>query len=150
MGKERPRIYISGPITLGNGRWNFFKSVETQAQLIESGFAPLNPVLTMMLPGHQNISHEAWLEVDLPWIECADAVLRLPGESAGADEEVAFAEDHNIPVFISIETLEEWNDERGRDDDERKWREASPRQSANGPDTSGVLAPPGRVSGDGT
>jgi len=34
-----------------------------------------------------------------------NAVLRLPGESKGADAEVALAEENGIDVFYSIEDL---------------------------------------------
>jgi hypothetical protein len=36
-----------------------------------------------------------------------DAVLRLPGESTGADVEVAYAEGLNLPVFYSIDEIQE-------------------------------------------
>ena len=43
------------------------------------------------------------LGIDLEWVSCSDAVLRLPGESAGADREVQHAKSLNIPVYYSIE-----------------------------------------------
>ena len=45
------------------------------------------------------------MEIELPWVSVADAVLRLPGESLGADLEVARAEEAGIPVFRSIADL---------------------------------------------
>ena len=45
------------------------------------------------------------LPVDLPWVAKADAVLRLPGPSRGADAEEAFAQAHGIPVFREIRDL---------------------------------------------
>lgn len=55
--------------------------------------------------GNDEMAHADWMGVDLPWVECAHAVLRLPGESTGADLEVAHARKNAIPVFISIDGL---------------------------------------------
>ena len=114
----RLKVYISGPITRGCHIHNFSQAAEAQTQLIKAGFAPMNPMLSMMLPGAWNIPHEDWIEADLPWVACADAVLRLPGESTGAETECRHAIQHNIPVFRAkeysdyLKTLEEWRDNR--------------------------------------
>jgi len=42
------------------------------------------------------------MEIDLPWLGAADAVLRLPGESLGAEIEVAEARQLGIPVFTTV------------------------------------------------
>ncbi len=55
--------------------------------------------------GHPDLSHEDFIDVDLPWVVASDAVLRLPGESKGADAEVNCALDHSVPVFYSIDEL---------------------------------------------
>lgn len=38
-------------------------------------------------------------------LQHCDAVLRLPGESRGADQDVAIARDRGIPVYFSIEEV---------------------------------------------
>ncbi len=58
--------------------------------------------------GNAGMSHADWLEVDLPWVDVADAVLRLPGESRGATREVKRAEWRGIPVFYSVAAVLEW------------------------------------------
>ena len=45
-------------------------------------------------------SHDDWIGVDLPWVSVADVLVRLSGESAGADEEVTQAVLLGIPVFV--------------------------------------------------
>jgi hypothetical protein len=45
------------------------------------------------------------MELDNEWVLRCDALLRLPGESQGADAEVELAKKHGIPVFYSIEEL---------------------------------------------
>jgi hypothetical protein len=95
----RPRIYISGPITRGDREANFQQAADAQKRLIAAGFAVLNPMLTMRLPGAFEIDHDTWIANDLPWVAVADAVLRLPGKSKGADIECEHALIHGVPVF---------------------------------------------------
>ena len=56
-----------------------------------------------------------WLAVDLVFVERSDAVLRLPGESTGADMEVRHALAKGIPVFTEITDLLAWEQERRRE-----------------------------------
>jgi len=58
--------------------------------------------------GNDQMSHEDWMGVDLPWVAVADAVLRLPGESSGADCEVAEANRCGVPVFNTVAAVLEW------------------------------------------
>lgn len=103
--KKRPRVYISGPISLGDPEHNFTQAAAAQRELIRLGFAPLNPMLSMKLPGHEAISHADWIASDLPWVELSEAVLRLPGKSVGADMETDYAAKHDVPVFHDIDSL---------------------------------------------
>lgn len=103
--RSRPRVYISGPISRGDQEHNFDQSIVAQRELIRLGFSPLNPMLTMKFPGHESISHQEWIDCDLPWVEMSNAVLRLPGESIGADMETEHAKKLGIPVFDSIDCL---------------------------------------------
>lgn len=100
------RVYVSGPITKGNRSWNFFQAAEAQRMLLDAGYAVLNPMLSMAHPDGHNISWEMWIASDLAFIEVCDLIVRLPGESKGADLEVQHATDRGIPVVcLSIEQL---------------------------------------------
>ena len=102
----RPRIYISGPLTSsGNVLENLDRAMEAARQLIAAGFAPFCPHLTYHVDPGEQIPHGTWLDCELPWVEVADAVLRLPGESVGADIEVERAETVGVPVFRSLRAL---------------------------------------------
>ncbi len=107
----RLKVYISGPITKGDQEHNFNQAAEAHIALLKAGFAVFNPMLTMKLPGCEEILHADWLESDLPWIgddtrACVEAVLRLPGESKGADIECRYAEyTWGIPVYYDTEEL---------------------------------------------
>jgi len=48
---------------------------------------------------------EEWLEWDFAWLDQCDWVLRLDGESRGADMEVERALAHGKKVFYSIEDI---------------------------------------------
>lgn len=102
------RVYLSGPISKGDQEHNFAQAATMQVELVKLRFAVLNPMLTMKLPGHEAIAHESWIASDLPWVEMADAVLRLPGESIGADMETRHADEHGVPVFHSLADLLAW------------------------------------------
>ena len=119
----RPRCYLSCPITKGIRTENFARACNTQAALMDKGFAVLNPALSMLHPDAWTIPHAVWIENDLPWVSVCDVVLRLPGESAGADEETRFAESQGIPVFTRWHDLMAWL---------QTWRAAQPRSVANG------------------
>jgi hypothetical protein len=38
-------------------------------------------------------------------LQKCDAVLRLPGESRGADQDVAIARERNLPVYFSLDEV---------------------------------------------
>lgn len=110
MSKWVPRVYISGPITKGDRIGNFTQACHAERALMLEGFAPLNPMRSMLLPHawQPEMTHEIWLQADLPWVAVADVVLRLPGASEGADQECAFAVERGIPVVTSLMDLLEW------------------------------------------
>jgi len=101
----RPRVYISGPITKGDRDANFQQAADVHRELMAAGFAVFNPMLSMKFPGAFDIHHDTWVASDLPWVAAADAVLRLPGESRGADIECEHASIHGVPVFYDAADL---------------------------------------------
>jgi hypothetical protein len=101
----RPKIYVAGPMTKGNRYDNIHNGMMIGRQLIRAGFAPMIPHLTHFVDPDDSLGWEAWLQVDEAWLLHADGLYRMPGESAGADREVAFALEHDIPVFYRYELL---------------------------------------------
>lgn len=99
------RIYIAGPYTKGDVAVNVRSAYGAANSLADLGFAPFVPHAThfwhMLFPR----PYEFWLDLDNQFLSCCEAVLRLPGESHGADGEVALARKLGIPVFTEIETL---------------------------------------------
>lgn len=104
----RKRIYISGPLTSsGNVLENIERAMNAARMLIDNGFAPFCPHLTYHVDPGETIPHSVWMEAELPWLTMAHAVLRLPGESVGADIETDQARKLGIPIFHSIKALAE-------------------------------------------
>src|SRR5438105_4453404 len=101
----KAKVYIAGPYTKGDVAVNVRNAFEAANKLADLGFAAFVPHGThfwhMMFPR----KYEFWLELDREFLPCCDAVLRLPGESHGADGEVRLAESKHIPVFQDIESL---------------------------------------------
>ena len=122
------RVYICGPISRGDLAHNIQQANRAMLELMQARLAPFNPMLTCFAGGDlereryadgrilgeahasgggefRKMPHSAWIAVDLAWVEVADAVLRLPGESVGADLEVEHARKHNVPAYFSIHDL---------------------------------------------
>jgi hypothetical protein len=82
-------------------------AIDTQLMLVNNGFAPICPQLTtfceLLYPGR--VPYADWLDLDLTFVQISDVVFRLPGESKGADGEVAYAHAHSIPVVYSYSEL---------------------------------------------
>ena len=57
------------------------------------------------------------MELDIEWLSVCDALLRLPGNSSGAEAEVEFARSNSIPVFYNINQLKEYFIDILEDDD---------------------------------
>lgn len=107
----KTRVYVAGPISKGDLNHNINQARDAGMRLMRAGFAPLVPHLTCYMGGDvpevlpNGTTAEDWYGIDLPWVAVADAVLRLPGESAGADLEVNFARYHFIPVYESVDDI---------------------------------------------
>jgi hypothetical protein len=96
----RPLAYISGPISKGDRADHITRAVEAFRWLIELGYAPHCPQLSIYAEDWHGarFPHATWMEIDLAWLIYADLIVRLEGESVGADIEVREAGDLGLPV----------------------------------------------------
>ena len=107
----RKIVYIAGPMTNGGTLSpkatdaHVRVAMKTAADLMEVGFAPICPQLTHFLQELYPQPYERWMECDIPLVNVADCVLRLKGQSKGADRECLFAIDNGIPVYTSLKDL---------------------------------------------
>jgi hypothetical protein len=102
------KIYVSGPYTKGDPCANTHAAIMMGNRLLDAGFVPFVPHLShfwhTVTPRH----YEDWMKIDLAFLPACDAMLRLPGESSGADREEAAAKRRGVPVFYDYESLEAW------------------------------------------
>lgn len=99
---KRLKVYVAGPYSKGDIVVNVRNAIIAGNNLRALGYTPFVPHLSMfwhMLVPHHDI--EYWYVYDMEWLEVCDAVFRLPGESVGADREVARAKELGIPVVTS-------------------------------------------------
>lgn len=99
------KVYIASPYTIGDQIDNVRTQMTTFDEILELGFTPFAPLLVAFQHLLSPKSWEIWMQYDLQWLEMCDVLLRLPGESAGADIEVAHALEKGIKIVYSIEEL---------------------------------------------
>ena len=99
-------VYLSSPYTKGDQALNVRKQMEVTDKLMDKGFCTITPLYTHFQHMFMPRDYEDWMKIDLELIRRCDVVLRLPGESSGADREVAYAEELGIPVKHAIWELE--------------------------------------------
>ncbi len=98
-------IYIASPYTKGDVAVNVRENVLAADALTERGMVPFAPLLFHFWHLVQPRPYEFWTAMDLAWLERCDALVRLPGESSGADAEVARARELGLPVFFGLEAF---------------------------------------------
>lgn len=113
---DRPYIYIAAPYqgmdthdyqSYFSIHTNIARAHEVSITLARLGFGFFCP--------HTHSAHNEviapdipaayWYELDLHFLDACDAVLVLPGESRGVQEELRYAERQGIPIYESIEAL---------------------------------------------
>lgn len=98
-------VFISSPYTLGDKADNVQRQIEMAHTLLDYGYCPVAPLLSHYLEQWHPRPWEEWMEMDMALLARCDALLRLAGESRGADREVAEARRLGIPVVFSVEQL---------------------------------------------
>ena len=108
MIESKKLVYLAGPYTKPDPCENVNRTCSLATELIDLGFAPLIPHLTMLWHVITPRPIEFWYDYDLQLVLRCDALLRIPGESTGADREVEFARQRGIPVVGSVADLVAW------------------------------------------
>jgi len=109
-------VYIASPYSNGWMPSNIKLQMTTSDKLLDLGYFPYVPLLSHFLEIYSNRSEHEWLKLDFVFLKKCDAVLRLQNKdkngifvtSPGADQEVALAKENGIPVFYSIEELNDY------------------------------------------
>lgn len=99
-------IYLAGPMGAGPRLDSVRRGIEDAGRLRAAGFAVFAPhrsALDELVCGPSD--YEAWMREDFEWIARCDVLVRMPGESPGADREVAHAQSLGLPVFYGAGAL---------------------------------------------
>lgn len=95
------KVYIAGPYTKGDVALNVKNALRLADYLThKEGIVPYVPHLThfwhMMYPQ----PYQFWLDYDMIWLKECDALVRIAGESSGADKEVEAAKELGMPCHV--------------------------------------------------
>lgn len=95
-------VYVAGPLTTGDWIQNVRAALDAESELIDAGYLPFVPHKSVLSDLVHHRGYEQWLDWCLAWVEQCDVLLRLPGESPGADREVEHAKLHGKPVVHGL------------------------------------------------
>jgi len=108
MNAVKVYVYVAGPYSIGDKNENVKKAITAADELSKIGFVPFVPHLTHYWDAILPHEYKFWMDYDSQWLKKCDALLRLPGESKGADLEVQICKEQiKIPVFYSVAALEQ-------------------------------------------
>jgi hypothetical protein len=105
MKKRKMKVYIASPYTKGDIAVNVKRQIDCTDELLTLGFVPYTPLYSHFQHMAHPRPYQDWIDLDLEWIGVCDCLLRLDGESTGADNEVKLAYELGKQVFYSIDDL---------------------------------------------
>ena len=98
-------VYVSGPLTTGDLCENTNAAIIAATKLLDAGMTPFVPHLSVLWSVVAQRPYETWMRMDLDWVIRCDILLRLPGESKGADREVDCARQWGRTVYYDVDEL---------------------------------------------
>jgi hypothetical protein len=99
------KVFVSSPYTIGDVAVNVKAQIDCADKLMNLGFAPFAPLYSHFQHMVHPRPYMDWIKIDLEWVKVCDCVLRLQGESKGADMETEYALSIGKKVFTSISEL---------------------------------------------
>lgn len=106
---DRALIYVAGPYAHPDPVENTHRAIKVGERLDATGIMTAH-VPHLSLLSHMVVPHDEafWYDYDLCFLHRCDALYRMPGQSTGADNEIIFAETHEIECFFEIDELIAW------------------------------------------
>ena len=95
------KVYIASPYTKGDVAVNVKNQLGAANELMDAGFAPFAPLYSHFQHMAHPRPYEDWMKLDFEWVGVCDCILRLEGESSGADREVELAKELGMQVYYS-------------------------------------------------
>ena len=99
---EALKIYIAGPYTKGDVAMNVRNAIAAGNYVARLGHNPYIPHLFHFWHFLFPNDYEFWMKQGEAWLRESDAILRIEGESAGADKEMAIAKELGFTVYHSV------------------------------------------------
>ena len=114
--KREIKVYVASPYSLGWMPTMVKLQLDIGQKLMDEGYFPYVPLLNHFQEIYSNRTEHEWLKLDFVFLKTCDGVLRLfPVDkegnvipSSGADQEEKIAEENGIPVFYSIDDLNDY------------------------------------------
>ena len=114
----KPLVYVAGPIS-GDPFGCVRESNAAFTTLRSLGCVPFCPQWSVIAEMVEHRNYEEWMAYDFDVLARCDALVRLPGESPGAEREVLEASVLGIPVFrlvggvgLIVAFVAEWHERR--------------------------------------
>jgi len=101
-------VYIAGSYsadTTEGVEENVRRAIDVANVLISYGFGVFCPHLSHYLHERFPRDWDEWLRHDMLWLDRCDILLRIPGESRGADIEEQHAKEHGMDIYHHIKDL---------------------------------------------
>lgn len=98
-------VFISSPYTEGNVATNVGIQIDVFNDLMNNDFTPFAPLLAHFIQLVHPHEYNEWINLCYRWIDKSDCILRIKGESKGADKEVLYAESKFKRIFYDIDDL---------------------------------------------
>lgn len=96
------KVYIAGPYTMGDVGANVHYAIRAAAAIRNMGHAVYCPHLMHFWHMVDPRPYEDWLDHCLEFLAVCNVMVRLPGDSKGADVEEARARTLGIPIYKSV------------------------------------------------
>lgn len=113
--KVAMNVYVAGPYTSteppsgmdfwevgSEGQHNVQRAIHAGQDLAEGGHTPFVPHLFALWDLVRPNGYEFYMTMCLAYVAKSDALVRLSGDSPGADREVELAKSLNIPIYYSV------------------------------------------------
>lgn len=105
MMRAAMKIYVAGPYSQGDVAGHVRAAVLAGLAIRHAGHVPCIPHLYHFAHLLCPQPYEYWMALDLEWLAACDGLVRLPGESPGADREVERAQVLGLPVWQGLESF---------------------------------------------
>lgn len=115
----RKCVYVAGAINASSaGKYlnNIRKGIQLSSKVFLAGYAPFCPFIdfhyNLVMDDEQvaSITTPDFYAYSIAWLEKSDCVLLVPGweDSVGTNMEVERARELNLPIFKTLEELEDF------------------------------------------